>query len=111
MVQSGTDPLLSTEVRARLFAIAHNALTNAFLHARAHRVELSLDLQPDCIRLPVSDDGVGLPHDYAQRGHGFRNMKADAEPMGGRLIVETGGPEGGTTIGCIVPHKEREGSY
>ena len=100
MVQSGTEPLLSTEVLAKLFAIAHNALTNAFLHARAHRVELSLDFQPDCIRLSVSDDGVGLPHDYAQRGHGFRNMKADAERMGGRLIVETGGPEGGRPSHC-----------
>ena len=111
MVQSGTEPLLSTEVRAKLFAIAHNALTNAFLHGRAHRVELSLDFQPDCIRLSVSDDGVGLPHDYAQSGHGFRNMKADAERMGGRLIVETGGSEGGTTIACVVPHNEREGRY
>lgn len=61
MVQSGTESLLSTDVRARLFAIAHNALTDAFLHARAHTVELSLDFQPDGIRLSVSDDGVGLP--------------------------------------------------
>ena len=58
MVQSGTEPLLSTDVRAKLFAIAHNALTNAFLHARAHRVEFGLDFQPDHIRLSVSDDGI-----------------------------------------------------
>ena len=37
MSQSGVEPPLSTEVRARLFSIAHNALTNAFLHARAGR--------------------------------------------------------------------------
>ena len=37
MSQSGVEPPLSTEVRARLFSIAHNALTNAFLHARASR--------------------------------------------------------------------------
>ena len=34
MSQSGTEPPLTTETRARLFSIAHNALTNAFLHAR-----------------------------------------------------------------------------
>ena len=38
MEQSGTEPLLAPETRVRLFAIAHNALTNAFLHARANRV-------------------------------------------------------------------------
>ena len=35
MLQSGTEPPLTVETRARLFSIAHNALTNAFLHARA----------------------------------------------------------------------------
>ena len=39
MLQSGTEPPLTTEVRARLFSIAHNALTNAFRHARPGRVE------------------------------------------------------------------------
>ena len=33
MLQSGTEPPLAVETRARLFSIAHNALTNAFLHA------------------------------------------------------------------------------
>ena len=32
MSQSGTEPLLATETRTRLFSIAHNALTNALLH-------------------------------------------------------------------------------
>ena len=35
MSQSGTEPPLAAETRARLFSIAHNALTNAFLHAHA----------------------------------------------------------------------------
>ena len=34
MLQSGTEPPLAVETRTRLFSIAHNALTNAFLHAR-----------------------------------------------------------------------------
>ena len=103
MVQSGQEPPLTTQVRTGLFSIAHNALANAFLHAQATRVEVRLDFEADALRLSVSDDGVGLPEDYAERGRGFNGMETDAERMGGRLIVESGGPSRGTTITCLVP--------
>ena len=102
MSQSGTEPPLTTETRTRLFSIAHNALTNAFLHARPGRVDVNLSFEPDRIRLSVSDDGVGLPDDYAERGRGFNGMRADAEHTGGTLIVESV-KGGGTTITCVVP--------
>ena len=105
MLQSGTEPPLTVETRARLFSIAHNALTNAFLHARAGRVEVRLDFGTGGIQLSVSDDGIGLPEDYAERGRGFRGMRADAERLGGRLIVESGGDSGGTTVTCETPHR------
>ena len=103
MTQLGVEPPLDVEVRARLFSIAHNALTNAFVHARPGRVEVSLSFEADRIRLSVSDDGVGLPDDYAERGRGFGGMRADAERMGGTLIVESGEGRAGTTIACVVP--------
>ena len=56
------------------------------------------------LRLLVSDDGRGLPKDYEARGHGFRNMRADAERIGGRLVVQPGGDAGDTVVGCVVPY-------
>ena len=103
MVQSGKEPPLSGEVRTGLFSIAHNALANAFLHAQAARVEVRLDFEADAVRLSVSDDGVGLPEDYAERGRGFSGMERDAERLGGRLIVGSGEQERGTAITCVVP--------
>ena len=103
MFQTGTEPPLAVETKSRLFSIAHNALANAFLHAKASRVEVRLDFDAGRLRLSVSDDGAGLPEDYADRGRGFRGMEADAERLGGRLIVETGGPGGGTTVACEMP--------
>ena len=47
MSQSGTEPPLATETRTRLFSIAHNALTNALLHARQGRGRLVLRGRPD----------------------------------------------------------------
>ena len=109
MTQSGTEPALATEMRARLFSIAHNALTNAFLHARPDRVEVRLEFDAAQVRLSVSDDGLGLPDDYAERGRGYQGMKADAERIGGMLTVESGEGRGGTSITCVVPHEGDQG--
>ena len=103
LVQHGQEPLLTVEARSLLFSIAHNALTNAFRHAEAGRVVVELDFGEDEVSLSVSDDGVGLPEDYAQRGHGFANMGADAERLGGRLMVEPRGPAGGARVSCVMP--------
>ena len=84
MVQSGVESALSVDTRSRLFSIAHNALTNAFRYADAGRVDVALDFNENCICLTVTDDGVGLPGDYAQRGRGVAGMKAAAERMGGQ---------------------------
>ena len=79
VTQLGSEPPLSVGTRSMLFSIAHNAMTNVFRHAEASRVKILLDFESDRLGLWVSDDGKGLPEDYARRGHGFRNMRADAE--------------------------------
>ena len=103
LTQNGVEPPLSVEVRSLLFSIAHNALANALRHAGASRVLVELDFGRDELRLSVSDDGVGLPDDYEERGHGFANMRADAGRLGGRLIVEPRGAAGGASVTCVMP--------
>ena len=107
LTQTGAEPPLSTEARGLLFSIAHNALTNAYRHAEASRVAIHLACGDDETRLSVLDDGVGLPADYAQRGHGFDNMHGGARRLGGRLAVEPRGAMGGTTVTCVIPQKRR----
>ena len=109
--QNGVEPPLSVEVRSLLFSIAHNALANAFRHAGASRVLVELAFGRDELRLSVSDDGVGLPEDYEERGHGFANIRAYAGRLGGRLIVEPRGPVGGASVTCVMPlaRGEQEG--
>ena len=108
LTQTGVEPPLSVEVRSLLFSIAHNALANAFRHAGASRVLVELYFGRDELRLSVSDDGVGLPDDYEERGHGFENMRAHAVRLGGRLIVEPTGPVGGASVTCVMPLGRRE---
>ena len=78
-------------------------------HSRAGKVTIALSFEGDRLRMSVSDDGIGLPDDYADRGHGFRNMRTDAERMGGRLEVTRGEAGRGTTVTCEVPYDTKRG--
>ena len=109
VVQSGIEPRLPSITRRLLFSIAHNAMTNALRHSNATRVIISLRFEDSTLRMSISDDGDGLPDDYTDRGHGFRNMRADAERMGGRLELASGEFGGGTTVTCVIPQGESHG--
>ena len=109
LAQRGPEPPLSIIARSLLFSMAHNALTNVIRHADASGVVISLECDEAELRLSVSDDGIGLPEDYEARGHGFRNMRADAERMGGSLEVTSDGDGGGTTVTCVVPWRNLRG--
>ncbi len=85
MTNTGAEPPLSVEDRSLLFSIAHNALTNAYRHAEAGRVSVHLEFTEEDIRLSVSDDGVGLPDDYAERGSG---KAGDAAQVAGLTLRE-----------------------
>ena len=101
--QLGSEPPLPVSTKSLLFSIAHNAMTNVFRHAEAGRVDIVLDFQPDRLRVSVCDDGKGLPEGYARLGHGFRNMRTDAERLGGSLEVTANDSDGGTAVVCEVP--------
>ena len=101
----GLEPELSEEAKAALLSIAHNALTNVSLHARSRSVVVELRFEDEAVALSVTDDGVGLPPDYAERGRGFNGMRIEAERLGGELTVRRGADESGTTVTCTMPYR------
>ena len=107
--QLGVEPALPVATKSLLFSIAHNAMTNVFRHAQAGRVDIVLDFRQADLVVSVTDDGVGLPEDYQRRGHGFRNMRADAELLGGVLEVANNDSGAGATVACRVPFQPSEG--
>ena len=109
LVQSGVEPPLPTATRGTLFSIAFNALTNALRHSHASHVRVGLDFGRDGLRMSIADDGTGLPDDYETRGQGFRNMREDAERLGGRLVVETSVSEWRTAVTCVLPYGHTRG--
>ncbi|WP_405676980.1 GAF domain-containing protein [Streptomyces sp. NBC_01511] len=87
-----------------LIAALREALSNTFRHARASRIEVTVDASaalPDgtpAVRLSVADDGVGIP--AGGRRSGLRNLRRRAESLGGASEVGPGLGEdgGGTTV-------------
>ncbi|MFE2744162.1 GAF domain-containing sensor histidine kinase [Streptomyces scopuliridis] len=92
-----------------LIAALREALSNAFRHAHATRIEVVVDCTgrlPDgrrAVRLSVADDGVGIPQ--GGRRSGLRNLKRRAESLGGSSTCEPGIGEGGrgTTVVWEAP--------
>ena len=103
VTQVGEEPPLPVVTRRRLLSIAHNALSNAHRHSRASKINIGLNFEPAEIRLSIADDGIGLPADYGDRGHGFSNMRLDAERIGGWLETGKGESGRGATITCVIP--------
>jgi signal transduction histidine kinase len=60
IINHGSKPNLSTDVRSVVFRIAQEAITNVIRHANATNIDLQLDYLPDNIYLRVEDNGQGF---------------------------------------------------
>jgi signal transduction histidine kinase len=103
--QLATEP--SPEVRAILYRVALEALTNVRKHAHASLVEVSLERRGAGVAVRVRDDGDGFelppPGAAAGPGHiGLLSMRERAEAAGG-LFALTSAPGAGTTVDFWMP--------
>jgi PAS domain S-box-containing protein len=76
-----------------LFRIAQEALNNVVKHARASRVEITLERSGSEYVMSVQDDGVGFDaveeHTAPRTGLGMVTMRERAQAVGGRFEVQT----------------------
>lgn len=103
---TGTAPLMSPGARAEILAVAREALTNAFRHARARTIDLAIGYAADGVRVTVTDDGAGIPDPVLRSGRdahlGLTTMRERAERLGAQLSIETA-PSRGTVVALAVP--------
>ncbi|WP_398780128.1 GAF domain-containing sensor histidine kinase [Streptomyces sp. NBRC 110611] len=92
-----------------LIAALREALSNAFRHAQASRIDVVVDATirlpdgTDGVRLTVADDGIGIPD--GGRRSGLKNLAKRAESLGGASAHGPGlGENGrGTTVTWEAP--------
>lgn len=92
---------LSRECEVEVLRLVQEALGNVFRHARADRVEVTVEAE----RITVADDGRGFDVDEAAtRGLGLLSMRERAKALGGAIAVATV-PGEGTLITLELHHE------
>jgi signal transduction histidine kinase len=103
---SGLSERPTPEAEIALFRIAQEALNNIGNHARAGRVEITLELSGSEYVLSVQDDGVGFDaadeRTTRRTGLGMVIMRERAQAVGGQFEVITH-PDNGTRVTVRVP--------
>jgi signal transduction histidine kinase/ligand-binding sensor domain-containing protein len=104
------EPLpIRQEAGVEIFAITREAILNAYRHADADNVVVTIIYQASALQIAVGDDGVGLDRELMEArqraGHwGISGMHERAEQINARLQIDASAP--GTTIRLIVPKRE-----
>ena len=95
---------LSPELQIQVLHIVQEALSNVRKHARASRVWVDVEQQPQW-RFEVRDDGIGFAHEPGTLGEthvGLRIMRERAERIGASLeVIST--PGRGTSVVLTLP--------
>jgi len=95
----GTVRRLQPAILDEVYRIGHEALRNAFAHARAAQVTLDVTYRRGAFVLTVADDGCGIDpswlEEHGRPGHwGLRGMRERAERIGARLDIHSGAAPG-----------------
>ena len=108
VVASGAVPELPTLVQNAAHRVVREALMNAYKHARATEVVVSLRFTPAALTVVVQDNGVGIPaealagfrqmHDH----FGLRLLAEQVESLGGELAVYNN-DEQGAAMKAVIP--------
>jgi signal transduction histidine kinase len=91
---------LSPAVEAAAYFVTSEALANVAKYAQASEAFVRLSIERDCLRLQVSDDGVGGADPSA--GTGLDGLRDRVDALDGHLEVSSP-PGGGTIVAVEIP--------
>jgi signal transduction histidine kinase/ligand-binding sensor domain-containing protein len=96
---------LRPDVQEELFTIGREALTNAFRHSQASKIEVVLSYTPTALHMSCRDNGSGIPTDIITQGAaghwGLLGMRERAIKIGATLDCWSA-PGSGTEISVAI---------
>jgi PAS domain S-box-containing protein len=113
VVDDGSSKRLGEAHRIVLFRAVRELLTNAVKHAKATRVQVSLQREERIVRIEVKDDGVGfLPSEVrfdSAKGErfGILSIRERMQHLGGRLEIVSHPGEGVRAV-LLMPLRVKE---
>ena len=102
----GEPKVLESTVQDEAYRIAGEALTNAFHHASASKIETEVTYDASALRIRVRDDGVGIDKAVLSNGHpghwGLTGMRERARAIRAELNIWSR-EAAGTEVELVVP--------
>jgi two-component system, NarL family, sensor histidine kinase UhpB len=94
---------LGPSITLAIYRVVQEGLINALRHAQASRVDIVVQCDERRITATITDDGIGLPADWARPGHfGLRGLTDRVQQLGGTFKV--GAYEGhGVSLTADIP--------
>ncbi len=83
-----------------LLRCVQELITNTIKHARAKKLELTLQKLDNLLILKSEDDGVGV--DLAKLGNGLQGMKERVAELNGHMVIRTS-PNHGFSVSITLP--------
>jgi len=95
---------LDKNLTTTIFRIFQEAITNVARHAKATKVEVSLEERESQVVLTIKDDGEGITEEKIsdRKSFGLLGIRERVYPYGGTLKI-SGVPGKGTTLIASIP--------
>jgi signal transduction histidine kinase len=101
-------PRWAAAMELGLYRICMELINNTLKHAEAQNITIRLTQKDNQCVCSYSDDGKGLRENYSE-GHGFRNIEARLNSLGGSRMMGNQ-PKGGFYASFILPLNEKVNS-
>jgi signal transduction histidine kinase len=98
----GQPASLPSQVEHTLYRAAQECTNNVCRHARASRVDVSLEYHPAAVKLRVQDNGVGFNLMQEQEGYGLAGLRERLHLLDGSLLIQSARTEG-TLVEISIP--------
>ena len=85
----GGDRPMPVPVRAGVYRILHEALSNVLQHSGASEVRITLEVGSGSVRMSVKDNGVGFNSIEPRAGYGLDSIRRRAQEMGGTVSISS----------------------
>lgn len=107
----GEPPELDPTACREMYYIGREAISNAFQHSQAAKIEATISYGETVVALTVRDNGVGVDPDVLNKGRighwGFPGMRERAESIGAEFSIRSD-VGSGTEVSLTVPVRQVE---
>jgi signal transduction histidine kinase len=94
---------LPPQIATCLYRVIHEAVTNVVRHARATKLQVSMERRRNGVRSTITDNGIGIANEGARpHGLGLRGMRDRLKGLQGELELQSSS-ETGTQLIVSIP--------